>query len=95
MSAAVLCQGDREAVSEIQTPGELLGARVRELRQKRKLTQGDLSARCGLPQSRISEIEKGARVPNLVTILRLAVALDCKASALISVFDRPDLASLL
>ncbi len=78
-----------------RTPGALFGDRVRELRQKRGLTQVDLSERLGLPQSRISEIESGARAPNLVTILRLAVALECKPSALISIFDRADLRSIL
>jgi transcriptional regulator with XRE-family HTH domain len=78
-----------------RTPGELLGERVRELRQKRGLTQVDLGERLGLPQSRVSEIEKGSRVPNLETILRLALALDCKVSKLMAVFDEEDLAKLL
>ncbi len=77
------------------TPGALFGDRVRELRQKRGLTQVDLSERLGLPQSRISEIESGARAPNLVTILRLAVALECKPTALISTFDKANLPSIL
>lgn len=78
-----------------RTPGELLGERVRELRQKRGLTQVDLGERLSLPQSRVSEIEKGSRVPNLETILRLALALDCKVSVLMAVFDKEDLARLL
>jgi transcriptional regulator with XRE-family HTH domain len=77
------------------TAGELFGNRVRELRQKRGLTQVELAERCGVPQARMSEIEKGASAPTLVTILRLAVALECKASTLMAVFDRGDLASLL
>ncbi|HYI09840.1 MAG TPA: helix-turn-helix transcriptional regulator [Thermoanaerobaculia bacterium] len=78
-----------------RTLGELLGERVRELRQKRGLTQVDLGERLSLPQSRVSEIEKGSRVPNLETILRLALALDCKVSVLMAVFDKEDLAKLL
>lgn len=78
-----------------RTPGEMLGDRVRELRQKKGLTQVDLSERLGLPQSRVSEIESGVRAPNLVTILRIALALYCKVSALMSVFDKEDLANLL
>lgn len=77
------------------TPGTLFGERVRELRQKRGLTQVDLAERLALPQSRVSEIESGLRAPNLVTILRLAVALDCKPSALISVFDKVDFGRML
>jgi transcriptional regulator with XRE-family HTH domain len=79
----------------IRTAGELLGERVRELRQKRGLTQVDLGERLSLPQSRVSEIEKGSRVPNLETILRLALALECKVSVLMAVFDKEDLGKLL
>lgn len=78
-----------------RTPGALLGDRVRELRQKRGMTQVDLGERLGIPQSRISEIEKGSRVPNLETILRLALALECKPSTLMAIFDKEDLAKLL
>lgn len=66
----------------------MLGARLRELRQKRDLTQVELAERLGVPQSRVSEIESGARVPNLVTMLRLAAALECKPTALLTPFDQ-------
>ena len=78
-----------------RTPGETLGDRVRELRQKRGLTQADLAGRLGVPQSRISEIESGTRVPSLVTMLRLAAALDCKPTALLAPFDKLDVTALL
>lgn len=71
------------------------GERVRELRLKRGLTQVELSDRSGFPQGRISEIENGTRVPNLLTILRLAVALECKPSAFIVPFDKLDVAAML
>ena len=78
-----------------RTPGELLGDRVRELRQKRGLTQVDLAERLGVPQSRVSEIESGSRVPNLVTMLRLSIALDCKPTALLAPFDKLNVTALL
>jgi transcriptional regulator with XRE-family HTH domain len=78
-----------------RTAGELLGGHVRELRQKRGLTQNDLAQRLGVPQSRISEIESGTRMPNLVTMLRLAAALDCKPSALLAPFDKLDVRTFL
>lgn len=68
---------------------------MREVRQKRRLTQVELSERSGIPQARISELEHGTRMPNLVTILRLAVALDCKVVELVGVFDKTDLPSIL
>ena len=77
-------------MTKASTAGELLGDHVRDLRQKGGLTQADLALRMGLPQSRISEIESGTRVPNLVTLLRLAAALECKPSALLAPFDRLD-----
>ena len=75
--------------------GELFGARVRDLRLKRGLTQVDLAERLNLPQSRISEIESGARSPTLVTILRLSVALGCMPTDLVMIFNGEDVASLL
>ena len=78
-----------------RTAGKLLGDHVRELRQKRGLTQNDLAQRLGVPQSRISEIESGTRMPNLVTMLRLAAALDCKPSALLAPFDKLDVRTFL
>lgn len=75
--------------------GALFGERMREVRQKRRLTQVELSERSGIAQTRISELESGTRMPNLVTILRLAVALDCKVMDLVGAFDKTDLRSML
>jgi DNA-binding XRE family transcriptional regulator len=87
---------ERAAMKKTITPaGELLGQRLRDLRQERNVTQVVLSARAGLPQSHISEIESGAMLPNLITIIRIAAALPCKVSDLTSVFDGVDLPSLL
>jgi transcriptional regulator with XRE-family HTH domain len=78
-----------------RTPGQVFGDRIRELRQDRELTQVQLAERCGFPQARISELERGSRAPNLVTMLRLALALECNVSELVAVFDKADLHSLL
>ena len=75
--------------------GELLGQRLRVLRQKKDVTQVALAERAGLPQSHISEIERGLMLPNVVTLLRIAAALPCKVSELTSVFDKEDVASLI
>jgi transcriptional regulator with XRE-family HTH domain len=82
-------------MAEAPTIGGLLGERVRELRKKRGLTQVEFASLCGVPQSRISTIENGSRVPNVETVLRLAHALGCKVTTLMSVFDKRDLTSLL
>ena len=78
-----------------RSAGEVFGDHLRELRQKRNLTQVQLAERCGFPQARISELERGGRTPNLVTILRLAVALECKPTDLVVVFNREDVGRLL
>ena len=77
------------------TAGELFGERLRELRQKRGWTQVELAHKCDLPQARISELENGSRAPNLVTMIRLAAALQCRMGLLVSVFDTEDLLKLL
>jgi len=74
---------------------ELLGTRIREMRKRRRLTQVMLAETSGIPQSHMSSIERGAMLPNLVTLFRLAAALHCKVSALVSVFDKEDVATLL
>lgn len=73
----------------------LLGERLRALREKKDVTQIALAERSGVRQSHISAIETGAMLPNLVTLFRIAGALPCKVSDLISVFDKEDLTKLL
>lgn len=80
---------------EIQPEGELFGRRLRELRQKRGMTQEALAQAAGTAAPYVSDMERGLKVPSLTTILRIALALDCKATALISVFDKSDLRLIL
>jgi transcriptional regulator with XRE-family HTH domain len=80
----------------VQPEGEVFGRRLRELRQKYGVTQEQLSAATGLTEGYISNMERGLKVPSLTTILRLAVALDCRVTELVSTFDKvDDLPSLL
>jgi transcriptional regulator with XRE-family HTH domain len=73
----------------------LLGQRVREHRTKRSLTQQELAEAAGIPQQQVSAIERGAMLPSLVTVIRIAIALDCKVAKLVAVFDEADLTSLI
>ena len=75
--------------------GELFGTRLRELRLKRGLSQQRLAERVGIPQTHVSAMEVGIKFPNLLTVLRLAVALECKVTDLVRVFDKSDLQSIL
>lgn len=74
---------------------ELFGARLRELRHAAGLTQDALAERAGLPHTHVSAMERGIKLPNLLTLLRLAVALDCKVAKLVRVFDETKLSSML
>jgi len=78
-----------------QPEGEVFGRRLRELRAKYGLTQNALAVASGLTEAYISNMENGFAVPSLTTVLRLAVALDCKVTALVSIFDRIDLPSIV
>lgn len=75
--------------------GELFGQRVRDIRSKRGLTQQSIAERTDIPQTHLSDIERGFKLPNLLTVVRLAIALDCKITDLTSVLDTTDLSSLL
>ena len=54
----------------------LIGRRLRELREKASLSQGDLEKRTGLLRCYISRVENGHTVPSLETLERMAAALE-------------------
>lgn len=53
-----------------------IGSKVRELRQKRRLTLQDLSDKTGLSKPLLSQVENGHVMPPVATLLRIARALD-------------------
>ena len=80
---------------EPQPEAALFGARLRELRQKRGMTQEQLAAAADTAGPYVSDMERGIKVPSLTTIIRLAIALDCKVTDLVRVFDRANLQALV
>ncbi len=80
---------------QLQAEAEVFGRRLREIRQSRNVTQDALALTSGLTKAYISDMERGLKVPSLTTILRLALALDCKVTALTAVFDKVDLRAIL
>jgi len=78
-----------------QPEGMVFGERLRELREQRGETQRSLAEAAGFPHPYISNMERGLKVPSLTTLLRLAVALDCKVTDLVDVFNRRDLRKLI
>lgn len=68
--------------------GEIFGARLRELRLARGMTQAELATRSRSNESFISNLERGRTTPTLGMLLRLADALGCQITDLVRVFDR-------
>lgn len=60
-----------------------IAARLKEARDAAGLNQLDLAARLGIPQSRVSEYERGIREPGSITLWRLAQALGVSTDSLL------------
>ena len=57
---------------------------MKKLRKAKKLTQKDLGKLVGISEAQISLIENGKRFPSFETLLKIAEALDCESSDLLS-----------
>ena len=66
------------------------GQAVRQVREKRELSQEKLSFESGLDRTYISGVERGVRNPTLEVIQRLAVSLGTKSSKLLAAAERID-----
>ena len=64
-------------------PKAQLGERIRELRRRRGLSQEALADAAGLDRTYISSCERGKRNVSLLTLYRIAAALDVEPSALL------------
>src|SRR5271168_4894844 len=54
----------------------IIGERLRELREDKKMSQGDIEKRTGLLRCYISRVENGHTVPAIETLEKLARALE-------------------
>ncbi len=54
----------------------VIGNRLRELRESKELSQGDIEKRCGLLRCYISRVENGHTVPSVETLEKMARALE-------------------
>ena len=63
--------------------GKKLGENLKELRLKKKLSQGDLSKSLGVDRAYISNIENGRMNPTLSTLEKIANALGISSSELL------------
>src|SRR5215813_13655334 len=67
----------------------ILSERIRELRQHKQLSQGDIEKRTGLIRSYLSRVENGHTVPSLETLEKLAAALEVPLYVLLYDGDDP------
>jgi transcriptional regulator with XRE-family HTH domain len=68
------------------TDAEIFGKRVRELREKRGLSQEKLAQASNLTTGFVSTVEAGKKTPSLTTVLKLALGLKMNAGELLSGF---------
>jgi transcriptional regulator with XRE-family HTH domain len=54
----------------------VIGDRLREIREARNLSQGDIEKRTGLLRSYLSRVENGHTVPSIATLEKIASALE-------------------
>ena len=66
-----------------------IGERVRLLREEKNLSQGDIEERTGLIRCYISRVENGHTVPNIMTLEKLAKALEIPMHHLLYEGDKP------
>ncbi len=69
--------------------GMIIGDRLREMREEKKLSQGDIEKRTGLLRCYISRVENGHTVPAIETLEKLARALECPLYQLFYDGDEP------
>ena len=69
-------------------PVEKFAAHLRELREKRGLSQTRLAELAGLNRNYVGDVERGRRNPCLDNILKLADALDVPPGELFRPFDK-------
>lgn len=59
------------------------GKRIREIRLKKNLSQGDVARILGVHRTYISGLERGARTPSLLTVHKVAKALGVSAKEIV------------
>ena len=64
--------------------GERIGERIRRERRERLWTQQELADRTGIRRPNIARLERGTGLPNLSTLLKVAVGLELSLTELIS-----------
>lgn len=82
----------KQPKKEIEHAGIVLrfGARLRELRNSRGMTQAELAAKAHVTASYVWKLESGGAAPGIDLVDRLAVALGTNAADLLPMAEPPD-----
>ena len=67
----------------------VIGERIREIREHKKLSQADVQNRCGLLRCYVSRVENGHTVPAVDTLEKFARALEVPLYQLVYDGDQP------
>ena len=73
--------------------GDDFPSRLKAARELRRLGQGELAAKAGLPPTSISHFEAGARKPSFDNLRRLAKALEVTTDYLLGLADAPEVST--
>jgi transcriptional regulator with XRE-family HTH domain len=92
---ALAQRGSRPRSVRAERAAQLFGERLRELRDKRGETTPIPRRTRGMSYTYLSDLERGIKTPTLATIVRLALALRCKVTDWVAVFNKHDLATLV
>lgn len=60
-----------------------IGERIRELRLESKLSQSELSTDAYLSKNQLGRLERGEHIPNIITLLKIAGALNVNISEIV------------
>jgi len=64
-----------------------LGARIKELREEKGLSQQQLASACNFEKSNMSRLESGNTNPTVYTLYKISKALDVSISDLVQAID--------
>ena len=67
---------------------EVLGRAIRTIRKEKGVTQEVLSGLAGVARTHLTMIERGTIHPNIETVWRIALALECLPSELFARVER-------
>ncbi|AGK55904.1 helix-turn-helix domain-containing protein [Bacillus sp. 1NLA3E] len=65
-----------------------IGKVLEKLRKARELSQEEVAFRCGISRKSMSNLEKDRHLPNLITLINIASALDMKPHELMKEIEK-------